>query len=113
MDSCFYSSTPTPTCIVDTIHDLTQMNRRIELPNIDNETYKMLSENVASQCHSVLRSNAGPIACKISQLVYIALAIIFTNFKELWANIKSRPDIFYEIYQKLTNTLNFKSLSIY
>jgi hypothetical protein len=55
------------------------INNTIILPNIDSPEYTDIFLNVATQCRRVTRSESGVISCKSSQLVYIIIALIWTN----------------------------------
>lgn len=58
----------------------------VSLPDIDSEKYKIIFKNIGSQCRSVTRSQRGPIACKISQLIYIIIALFYTFNQSLYEN---------------------------
>ena len=58
----------------------------VSLPDINTEKYKLIFKNIGSQCRSVTRSQRGPIACKISQIIYIIIALFYTFNQSLYEN---------------------------
>jgi hypothetical protein len=77
------------------------ITRSFDFPNISDVIYTHISRNIASKCGTVTRSNEGPIACKISQFVYILVALLKNYYHSLYFNASINVHKFCNIYKKI------------
>lgn len=83
------------------------INNTITLPNIDTELYKNIFFNVATQCRRVTRSEAGVISCKSSQLVYIIIALLWSDTSINYHEKAEKVSKIYEMCNTNRNIRNF------